>query len=130
MDIKELRVGNYIEAEGVIAAIIAICGEGDAGYLQVRLPGRKTTEINIANVKPVRLTSGLLTEFCHFDDQLKHIIGIDHHRYYLRFYESYITLLNQKSETVIHFWDVRYLHQLQNLYYALKGKEIAIKFPH
>ena len=127
MNSRELRIGNYVEVEDEVAEVVAII-DSDENKIRVRIGLGPVIEINSDMANPIILTTDFLVSHCHFDDMGRHILGIDHHRYFLRFYDGYILLSDKRDEPIIHFWDVRHLHQLQNLYHALKGKEIEIDF--
>jgi translation elongation factor P/translation initiation factor 5A len=126
MNSKDLRIGNYVEAEGMICEVMAVTEGGT--HIEVRTPQGKTMEVSTAEVKSIMLSDELLMTNCGFDKDGLHVIGIDHHRYYLKIQDGYIVLLNQEGDSLIHFWDIRSLHQLQNLYNSLKGKEMKIFF--
>jgi hypothetical protein len=126
MNSQELRIGNYVEVEGVIVKVVAICSNIE-GILEVKVPQGKTTQVRAGEVKPIVLSANTLKESCYFDDEGKRNLTIDKQRYSLKLADGYILLLNKKNEAMIHFWDVRYLHQLQNLYFALNGKEMPVK---
>ena len=95
----------------------------------MKLPDEQKIEIDIADVTPIKITGELLANCCNFDETGNHIIGIDSHRHFLKIEENrHISLLNRQYEPMIHFWDVQHLHQLQNLYYALKNEEMVVRF--
>ena len=124
MNSLNLRIGNYVETEDSVVEIVAVHGQDRD--IMVRLPSKKITGIKPVTIKPILLAPDMLVRNCGFDHNCKHVIGIDYERYHLWFANGYITLSNKKNVPVIHFWDVRHLHQLQNLYFALKGEEIKI----
>ncbi|MES2703962.1 MAG: hypothetical protein V4649_15080 [Bacteroidota bacterium] len=124
MDSHELRKGNLVDAEGVVVQVVSL--DGDSQEIEITAPGNKRNRVKLALVRPIPVTSDTLSEYFSFDKQGRHVVGIDKHRYYLKMHDGYVILLNQKSEPLIHFWDVRYVHQLQNLYYALKGEEMMV----
>ncbi len=131
MNAHEFRIGNYVEIEGVIALILAIDSDGKEALIETRTSKDKRIKTKISKVKPVALALKLLTERCHFDKTARHNIGIDDYICFLEFKEGYISLLNCSGEVMIRFMDIRNLHQLQNLYYALKGTEMEMEeFPH
>lgn len=126
MNLKELRIGNYVLVENEKAEVISI-GNNDA-LLTVKYPGDKIEEIPLATATPIVLGSEMLGDCCDFDELGKHMLDVDHHRHFLKLQNGYIALQNKKNETIIHFWEIKYMHQLQNLYYALKGKEMKVAF--
>jgi len=127
MDARNLKIGNYVYANEEIVEVIAVDGtdENDIeikvsdGVILKGTPG----ELKIA---PIKLTPLILTELCGFDSDGLYVLGIDKDLYYLKFHIDHITLLMESMEPLIHFWDVQYLHQLQNLYYSLRTKEMPI----
>ena len=127
MNTRELRIGNYVQVGGEIKPVDGICSEKE-DHIQVRTAQNKLLDVSLDQVKPIPLHGQLLIKCCEFDEEGTHTIGIDHDRHYLRVEDGYIVLLNKQKEALIHFWDVKTLHQLQNLYYALKGKEMEIAF--
>ena len=105
--------------------------DGKEAVVETLTSKDQKVKTRISKVKPVALTSQLLTENCSFDKSARHKIGIDDYRCFLEFKEGYISLLDQHGDVMIRFMDIRNLHQLQNLYYALKGSEMEIcDFPH
>ena len=127
MDTKELRIGNYVAVNGETVMVEGICGPEEE-HIQIRKSRNEIAEVKISEVQPISLRGELLLKCCEFDEEGNHTIGIDHHRHYLKVEDGYIVLLNKQKEALIHFWDVKSLHQLQNLYHALKGKEMEIVF--
>lgn len=124
MEAKDLRIGNYVSIEGQITEVVAIC-DTNHDVVEVKMPEARVVELSLREITPVKLDDEVLQKAV-FDKHGRHVIGIDNHSYYLKLYDGYIVLLNKKNDPVIHFWDVRYLHQLQNLYFALKGKEMQV----
>jgi hypothetical protein len=104
MEARELRIGNLlITSSGTIVEVTESTIRG------VRL--------NYLDIKPIPLTEEWLLKFGFEDDNA--------------FFKNRITLYKQDGI----FWcdllwdciDVNYVHQLQNLYYALTGEELTIK---
>jgi hypothetical protein len=126
MDSKELRIGNYVKWGGAIAEVVSIC-KIDRWSIELQAPDKKVQEVALDDISPVALSLELLMNKCGFDSLGKLKLGIDHHRYCLMYQDGYMVLSNQNYEPLIQFWDVRYLHRLQNLYYALKAIELPVK---
>lgn len=127
MNTKEIRIGNYVEVKGKIVKVDSILGDGKE-QVEVVTSEQKTMTVKIDEVLPIPLTGDILMKCCKFDKVGRHIIGIDDHRHYLQLKDGYVSLLNNKYEDMIQFWDVQSLHQLQNLYFALKGEEMIAVF--
>ena len=124
MNTKEIRIGNYVEVKGQVAKVDSILGDGKE-EVEVITSDEKLLTAKIADVQPIPLNGNILMKCCKFDKVGRHIIGIDDHRHFLQLKDGYVALLNNKYEDMIQFWDVRSLHQLQNLYFALKGEEMV-----
>lgn len=127
MDTKELRIGNYVTVDGEVRTVQGINSEKE-NRIQVRNAENKITDVSMDDLSAIPLTGELVIRCCKFEEDGHHIIGIDNHRYYLKVEDGFVVLLNKKKEAMIHFWDVQNLHQLQNLYFALKGKEMEVVF--
>ena len=127
MNIQELRIGNYVSLGGVPAMVTAIYSDSPDS-IKVKVPDGKTMEITANDAHALPLTMELVSRCCGFDPRGRLMLGIDHDRYYLRVQDDFICLLNRQNEAIIHFWDVKNLHQLQNLYFALKGTEMDVAF--
>ena len=131
MNAHEFRIGNYIKLDGVIAQVLAIDSDGKEAMIEALTSRENRIKKAISKVTPVPLTPQLLTENCRFEKSGRYNIGLDDYRYFLEFKEGYISLLDRRGEVMIRFMDIRNLHQLQNLVYALKGTEMDIcEFPH
>lgn len=125
---QELRLGNLIEHGGEVYSISAYSDD------MVSLDNENTTGFTaIKNIKPIPLTEDWLGKF-----------GFENGGYDLLFWEkgnieicgSYIdgnggfawnwydsNLLDGKHNQI----EVQYVHQLQNLVFALTGEELSIK---
>ncbi len=131
MNAHEFRIGNYIVVDGAIALILAVDSDGTEAVVETLTTKDNRIKTKISKIKPVPLTPQLLHENCQFDKSGKYNIGLDDYLYFLEFKEGYISLLDRKGQVMIRFMDIRNLHQLQNLVYALKGIEMDIcEFPH
>lgn len=117
MKSTELRVGNLVLHNKQIFEIYdiistqdsVIIGQGDdTGGLQ---------EVFISEIEPIQLTEDILLK-CEFekDDCFYHLNGI----WISNFYEDYYSL-DGFEESIIKF-----LHQLQNLYFSLTGQELYV----
>lgn len=128
---KELRIGNLVYWKYVISEISVI------GNQAVRFNTDAKTESCVFEPKeihPIPLTHELL---------LKIGADYDDHRPFDEFYdfESYYFECSKLTNVAIHYSHnnkkfyypkyeiapIEYLHQLQNLYFALTGEELEIK---
>lgn len=126
MNSAELRSGNLIEVRGQIVQVKEVCS-AEKEVTAITSDDRQI-KTKASEVVPISLADGPLTQYCDVDEFGYICVGIDKHRFYLQMKDGYIVLLSQDNEPLIHFWDVRYMHQLQNLYHALKGQEMQVVF--
>ena len=130
IDARELRIGNYIfwnipQKKGVPHRIIGIL-ERSLHTVPISIPDSRDVE----EYEPIPLTPELL-EKCGVDTASNETV----------FKEKYLTAKNRG----IHFFfrnnileystvhscnktHIKYLHQLQNLFYCLTGKELEVNF--
>jgi hypothetical protein len=107
---NELRVGNYVSA-------------GQLGFVTVSEVTSKTEELS----SPITITHEIL-EKCGFE-KTKYEHKIEAGTYGTIYYKNGVTSLHyaigweSEEEEVSH---IKYLHQLQNLYFALTGEELNI----
>lgn len=127
MQLKELRIGNYILVNTNIAKVRCIDSIHD-NKVQVELTDKKLQEISIQEISPIPLDNETLVDCCNFNASQTHIVGADNHYYTLRLKDGHIILQDEQQNPMIHFWDIVSLHQLQNLYYSLKKTEMKVHF--
>jgi hypothetical protein len=133
MKANELRVGNWVKFEGNFYQIHSINDNdrtvelGDGYYY---LPSR----YNIRYIKPIKLTEQWL-----INANMK-LVGKFSNQRYLRVkkhkfdisqitfspVERLVRLESGYKESIL-IPHIKYVHQLQNLYFALMGKELKIK---
>lgn len=115
MDVRELRIGNFVSLFGL--------GE------TVEFPLTEPRFIRVLNgeykVEPIPLTEEWLIKFRFGgrpDFKWNGIVGIQigDGKYYLA--------LKDLSNVLFHsIVEIKYIHQLQNIYFALTGEELTIK---
>lgn len=112
MNCKELRVGNYVYCKGIIDEVLGI-GDNDY-YTEKHYHGVRDEDLT-----PIPLTDKILLK-CGFKigkennyilHDLIEIVETD--------YGNTFFLMSNFIKS-----DVKYLHQLQNLYFALTNKEL------
>jgi hypothetical protein len=132
MNANELRIGNYVNLEyGGIYEVININSEG-FDYVDLRKPTFKAVgRFDINSIKPIPLTEEWLLK-CGFE---KIIFGFStfydlyfNPRFVLRFYmiPNELDLIQDDRKLSFKASHVLYVHQLQNLYFALSGKELVV----
>jgi hypothetical protein len=129
---QELRIGNYALVNGSIQRVAMVSVEGfDAPTPSIRVSGDPSGHLESCTseiVQPVLLTD-LILQQC----------GFVFHEYF-KFWQLIHSSAEQRSEldidpdyNVIDFMrrpivkKLTSLHQLQNLYFALKGKELVFQ---
>jgi hypothetical protein len=143
MKANELRVGNKFECMGMIQTVFEIIDNTDNGrIIQEGYENIIRCKENGNQYKPIEIHGIPLTEewllklgFIKYSGRTKtwrngrqfiskyyrHYSNVDY--FSLTFHVMYdmITLNNYNSRL-----DIKYVHQLQNLYFALTGKELEI----
>ncbi len=128
MDVKELRIGNWVElvvedGDEMVDSFEPVI-RVDAIDYDVFYPDKKEYYINANEcmVKPIPLTEewlvkfGLAVDKWFIDESFK--ITKDEH------YGWEIHTQNATHTKSIAFAYIKYVHQLQNLYFALTGEEL------
>jgi hypothetical protein len=124
MEAKELRIGNYLELLGKIVKVEGISN----------LPARKEMywiacnafeDTKIIHFKPIELNKEWFFKFGYNDVNkpshfVKDEMSIDEHR----FWNCNGMFIDDRNGVRI-----KYVHQLQNLYFVLYGEELIIKNP-
>lgn len=121
---NELRIGNYVlTCHGVDLKIYGIISKGNTGgYL-------------LETLKPIPITEewllGFGFEYINIDNDY-HIYASLDHNYYLqidvRKNTDEYTILDNSVDDLRDFAlvKIKYIHQLQNIYFALTGEELTL----
>lgn len=112
MKTTELRLGNIINVDGELDLVYNLNYLGGMGLPYGRV-------VNISKVEPMLLDEKWLENFeFEFDGE-----------YWFHTKEDWIVV--DLCDNMVRLWDgwlnteIKYVHQLQNLYYSLTGEEIA-----
>lgn len=117
---NEFRIGNWVEArDGKNKSYVQVDGFLFWHFQLANADGGQAIEIN--SVYPIPLTSEIL-EACGFE--LKEDRYFEKGRVVIYDFGGGIYTLYQYVLP-----EIKYLHQLQNLYFALTGTELEIKLP-
>jgi hypothetical protein len=126
MKTEELRIGNIVYANGVNYKVWSICG----GYIELDSePLDHHTSLVLDKIEPIPLTEEWLLKFgfvigslknCYFKAWGKN--GVESIVYEYHYKGGFEYELGTHTFKVI-----EYVHQLQNLYFALTGNELIIK---
>ena len=126
MDARELRIGNYIQYFGNVAQVEGIVNESNGFGLQ--LNGGDFASINSNSLEPIPLTEEWLLKFgfeeYEFEDEIfGYVLNdfgyVNEFQFMIRIFIDFEGILIQKP--------IKYVHQLQNLYFALTREELTIK---
>lgn len=134
MKANELRIGNLVDLGNRIAKVIEI---GHLSCVVVDLEETQDTIEDYKRTKPISLTEEFLLKF-GFEPINKHdnafITYADWtHNYFLQLDvrkadNKYLILDNSFDDLrAFSMVDIEYVHQLQNLYFALTGEELTFK---
>ncbi|MBS1584627.1 MAG: hypothetical protein JSS82_03700 [Bacteroidetes bacterium] len=128
MDPKELRIGNRIRANGRIVEVMAI-DSPEEDDIEVRsLEGLIVkAKLSHLDIQPILLTEEIAQTCCGFMDGYMQFMTRQEQLYF-KLQDAHVVLLNSKREPMIHFWEIKTLHGLQNLYFAITRQEMKISF--
>ena len=120
------KIGNFIKVNNTLGEVISLTNGPDS--MIVIKTAHKTLEGMLINflIEPVPLQREMLIESCGFDGDGTLKINIKGRDFYLQEKQGHIILLGKDAMPLIHFWDVKYLHLLQNLYYALIEQHLPV----
>ncbi|EKT4545836.1 hypothetical protein AAIP58_000087 [Flavobacterium psychrophilum] len=120
MNASELRIGNYIKTitEGTHSQIV----------WQISLVGSElgVNSYHISKIKPVLITKKKLLNFGYsfendfvftLKNDFRYSIFIKNDKYYFNYQGACGEFLNKR---------VKYVHQIQNLYFSLTGHELTV----
>lgn len=118
MNTKELRIGNYVNVTRSHGK-----GEKKTTIEEVNLHYLKQIENNAEYIQPIEITRNLLRELNFKKRKAQHKFH----------WENRIVIAEYDDDTFYpytgptyfeHAGEIKYIHQLQNLHYALTGKEL------
>ena len=126
IEAQDLRIGNFIQSgKGIYKAISISHHEGETDLITVANDGLVIAYACI--YKPIPITEEWLLKFG--------AVKYNGNRFYLDIkdtlqlfwnigYDYFICEFSSRSTHVCYFNDIKYIHQLQNLYFALTQKEL------
>ncbi|MCT3817131.1 hypothetical protein HZQ56_14345 [Elizabethkingia anophelis] len=119
MNKQELRIGNYIEYNGKVITVSDI-------YLSTGIIAKKEYTVNgrlISDVNPLLLSDEYLSKLGFSKNKIGYTKTTSLDRLIaIGFGSDSITINNVRFQN-----QIKYVHQLQNLYFALTGEELTIK---
>ncbi len=128
MKANELRVGNIIETPMGCQSIGGVC-QAETPY--IRLNGNMHIGYRLTNCKTIPLTEDILLK-CEFRKLPKNLYVDDIRDLRTAVtYQNGVVTWNEDTSIV---WvgntavdNIKYLHQLQNLYFAITGEELKVE---
>ena len=125
MNAQELRIGNLVERDGNILEVVRIAKDNIINYDLILQS--KGMHVNSGNVIPIPLTEEWLVKFGFYysDDENEFLeLQLMHKtKLYADNSNEFSTVVLKIKENEI---EIEYVHQLQNLYFALTGKELTL----
>lgn len=120
---NELRIGNWAESKGKFVQVNYMSYPmGDEQNRVVSFypntKGHQDDHNNLNNLNPIPITSEIL-ESCKV--MYKHFAD----RFYIRIVSGGISI-GQRTKGIKYLRNIKYVHQLQNIYFALTGEELEI----
>lgn len=125
MHIENPKVGGLIRINGQVGEIVEV---SEALGLTVKTANKAIFPIlDCSDTEPIFLDKELVTKCCGFGRTGVLKVPLDNeHVFYLKENKGHVILLGKDMEPLIHFWEVRTLHQLQGLYSQLTGKRLDV----
>lgn len=125
MEANELRIGNLVTdkwSEGKWPFKITSIGKIRCTYL-----GNQEFNAKYENIKPIPLTEDWRNKMgLGFDDEL--ILGIDEPFHSLKLTpQNEVLVYNQSGDEFTYLGTKQFVHEIQNLAFALINKELKIK---
>ena len=120
MKVNELRIGNYyLDIDDKISEM-----SGHELYLMSIKENLDNLGVN--EYRGIPLTEEYLLKFGFYWDKKKVYLCLNKTAFRIRYSRNQLTLFQSSQYLTIP--DIKYLHQLQNLYFALTQEELEINF--
>jgi len=122
--VKELRIGNIIEYKSKLISINGIPGEQGVFYSANDLYDYGERMAYLKDCSPIPLSEEILLK-CGFSRFFEFSNADANYR--ISTMQRYLTiglLHGRYIANIYHQVEIKYLHQLQNLYFALTGQEL------
>ena len=128
MKANELRIGNWVDYEKTTHIITAI----DSGnYGRSRWIKQSASEPDYEHtfkeIEPIPLTPEILEKAGFYYQELSEGLYFNEMFGYIENGKEGFIMADDMGENSLHY-EIKYLHQLQNLYFALTGEELEINF--
>lgn len=133
MDIKELRIGNYVDQASYCGLMRIACLYYDKTYVDLIGPYQTVSgRFDLAGIYPIELTKEWFIKM-GFESIASNVPNLvestpfDGQRQIRWDSIDGLAIQTVGSGWIWRLKDIKYVHQLQNLYFALTGKELTIK---
>lgn len=121
MKANELRIGNLLNRQDYICKVVSIDEEG---CITEPLDYKGSENFVEQKLEPIPLTEEWLLKFglktSIYDSKRFLILGVD-----IYIFDNNKIIFNPSSSDL--YLELKYVHQLQNLFFAFKGEELTIK---
>lgn len=118
---NELRIGNITN----FGKVIGVYPEGSTGQPQIIFDMFMTDE---SNVEPILLTEEWFLKFgCRKINDHTYVLGYIHNTLIIDKCKDDFDIQIEDDRGFITIASVKYVHHLQNLYFALAGQELVLK---
>lgn len=128
---NELRIGNWVELHGEFLQVFSIENKSTATHSKVELQldseslDKHIKGVNIRDIKPIHLSEEILLKFGFEKDIDDLVLQIGNVILFIKYNDDELVYcMNMALDIIVSF---KHLHQLQNLFFALTGKELEVK---
>jgi hypothetical protein len=126
MKVQELRIGNYVDVEGKFERVSDLVRYKNE--IWTILKGSENWSRLANECKPISLTVDTLTDGGYFTDQTYcEIFALRDTVIFRIFFGTGNVEYEPCIGTKVTIENINYVHQLQNLYFALTGEELDIE---
>jgi hypothetical protein len=122
MESKELRIGNLVNYRGFPSMVGAISSNETYIYLDKGIVNPK-----VEDIEPIPLTEEWLLKFGFEKVSWSNDVRINLLNRWSLIYDFDVNKLCVDSGLNANYLQIKYIHQLQNLYFTLTGEELTLK---
>jgi len=120
---NQVRIGNLVDFDGRIETVYAIRNSGTDFYRGKTKNGVMMQSYVWEAIKPIPLTEEWLLKFGFDKDVDDFYLDINTVLFVSYNDDEFVHLKSNHLETIA---SIKYVHQLQNLYFALTGSELTV----
>ncbi|MBA3829056.1 MAG: hypothetical protein H0X33_08980 [Taibaiella sp.] len=124
MSSQDIKIGNNVYVDGSVVEVVAINNKDEEQVIiTVKMQdGLLNSGTQRAlNLEPIKLSKDVLQRCCAQDARGLIKTTVQDRVFFFKMEKDYMILMDEHKFTLIHFWEVNYLHQFQNLYYSMTG---------